>query len=216
MIMATTKKKERKTEPRKAEDTQKPAAEESKVPKAQPAEAARNQEAKESSPGSEGMKKPQGSKGSALKTAAVVILLVIALALAYYFLNQSSTAFVPGTSVDADTFKNAFDSASNIFIVMDVRGVTDSTVSNNILQCGVDFAGSSGMGGKAVTPISFGSDGCVAPDGKRDPQDCFNMLKNGITIYVKQGQGGVAYYSNGMVVTVGSNYTLGACAISRS
>jgi hypothetical protein len=154
-------------------------------------------------------------KGSPLKTAAVVLLLIIAVALAYYFLNQSSTAFVPGTSVDADTFKTEFNSASNIFIVMDVRGVSDSTVSNNILQCGVDFAGSSGMGGKAVTPISFGNDGCVAPDGKRDASQCFSMLQNGLTIYVKQGPGGVDYYSNGMVVTVGSNYTVGKCGISR-
>ena len=159
--------------------------------------------------------KPKPQKNP-LKTAAVVILLIIALALAYYFMNQSSTAFVPGASVDADTFKTNFNSASNIFIVMDVRGVSDSVVSNNILQCGVDFAGSSGMGGKSVTPLSFGNGGCVAPDGQRDPSVCFGMLKNGLTIYVKQGPGGVAYYSNGMVVTVGGNYTLGKCSIKAT
>lgn len=204
MIMATTKKK--KPELQKAPEEKAP-ADEARMPMAAEAKPEMHSDAE--------MPKTQG-KSSALKTAAVVILLVIALALAYYFLNQSSSAFVPGTSVDADTFKSAFAGASNIFIVMDVRGVSDSTVSNNILQCGVDFAGSSGMGGKSVTPISFGNDGCVAPDGKRDPQDCFNMLKNGLTIYVKQGPGGVAYYSNGMVVTVGGNYTLGACSIKRN
>ncbi len=152
-------------------------------------------------------------KGSALKTAAVVILLVIAIALAYYFINQSSSAFSPGASVDAETFKGIFSQASNIFIVMDVRGVKDQKVSDDILQCGVDFAGSSGMGGKTVTPLSLADSGCTAPDGNRDPQECFSMLRNGLTIYVKQGPGGASFYSNGMVVTVGSNYTLGSCSI---
>ncbi len=203
MLMATPKKKEKKP-PAEAQKVVAPSVpvamlEEKQTPAAAPAE-----------------KEPVQKKGSALKTVAVVLLLVIALALAYYFLNQSSNAFTPGTSVDAETFKGIFESAANIFIVMDVRGVKDQKVSDNVLQCGVDFAGSSGMGGKSVTYFSLADDGCTAPDGKRDPQDCFSMLKNGLTIYVKQGPGGASYYSNGMVVTVGSNYTLGSCSITRN
>lgn len=208
MIMASKKKRNAVEEPETAVEA-KPAPEAKKAPEA--AKAA--PEAKEGTPS--GSAATVQKKGSALKTAAVVVLLVIALALAYYFLNQSSMAFTPGTSVDAETFKGIFDSASNVFIVMDVRGVKDTKVSDNILQCGVDFAGSSGMGGKSVTPLSLADDGCTAPDGKRDPSDCFSMLKSGLTIYVKQGPGGASYYSNGMVVTVGSNYTMGSCAITR-
>jgi hypothetical protein len=149
------------------------------------------------------------------KHLALAGLIVLALALAYYFLGTSDTSFVPGSSVDAETFKNKFEEASRVFIVMDIRGVGDQTVSNNILQCGVDFAGSTGLGPKNATYISVDSSGCVAPDGRHEAKECFSWLKNGITIYIKQGDSGAKYYSNGLVVNVGKDYALGTCGIHR-
>ncbi len=194
------------------------------LPKAEepaPADVAREPEAPMAGPVGGGEQAlPQSPKessdsGGLMKGILIIALLASALFLAYYFITMPENAFVPGSDVDAETFKNIFLHSQNVFIVMDVRGVTDDAVSNNVLQCGVDFASSSGMGGKVVTPISFGNDGCVAPDGVHKAKDCFAMLKDGVTIYVKEGQGGVKYYSNGMVVTVGREYVLGTCGIKR-
>lgn len=170
-------------------------------------------------------------KRSGLKTIAVLALLVLAAALAYYFLLMPPS-FRAGAEVDAETFKDQFAASQNVYIVMDVRGISDYNVSNNVMQCGVDFAASSGMGGKNATYLSFGPNSqgntaCVASDGNEYPvEDCLKMLDGGIAIYVKEcraqfailGQqcpGGVKYYSNGMVVSVGNNYALGTCGIHK-
>ncbi|MDD5172282.1 MAG: hypothetical protein PHF60_04575 [Candidatus ainarchaeum sp.] len=154
---------------------------------------------------------PKKGKGSGFKIFVVLLLFAVAVVLAYYFITAS--AFDTGPGVDAETFKNNFAAAETVYIVMDVRGVKDPTVSNNVLQCGVDFAASSGMGGKDAVYFSFGDDGCTAPDGPHPLQDCVSQLKNGLTIYVKEGPGGASYYSKAMVVTVGKTYTFGTCGI---
>jgi hypothetical protein len=159
--------------------------------------------------------KPEGA-GSMLKTGAVLLLLFAVVLLAYYyFVVMPGNSFAPGSEVDADTFKGIFANADNLYIVMDVRDAPDDATSTAILQCGVDFAASNGTGGKTVTPISLSKDGCVAPDGMHPTKDCFALLPGGLTIYVKEGSGGVKYYSNGMVVRVSSNYTVGTCGIKR-
>lgn len=151
--------------------------------------------------------------GGKLKLLAVVMLFGVLLYLVYYFMTLQSLQFSPGPEIDQDSFKEVFSSAQNVYIVMDVRNSNNSTISNNILQCGVDFAASSGMGGKTVVPLSFSDDGCVIPTGYISLANCSTMLKDGITIYVKAGNDQARYYSNGMVVSVGSGYTLGACGI---
>jgi hypothetical protein len=158
----------------------------------------------------------QNGGNSAIKTTAVIILFFAALLVAYYILAMPGNTFVTGQEVDAETFKNIFLDAQNVYIVMDIRGASDDIVSNNILQCGVDFAGSTGMGGKAVTPLSISNDGCVYPEGFLTTEDCFSMVKDGTTVYVREGAGGAKYYSNGMVVYVGSDYALGTCSIKRA
>lgn len=185
-----------------------------KTPETAPADEATMLDA----PSTEPAQKAGGPReqGGLIKGLMVVGLLAAVLFMAYYFLTLSENSFVPGSVVDAETFKGIFSHAQNVFIVMDVRGVSDTAVSNNVLQCGVDFAASSGMGGKTVTPISLGNEGCVAPDGVRKPKECFTMLQDGVTIYVKEGPGGANYYSNGMVVFVGNQYALGTCGIKAT
>ena len=151
------------------------------------------------------------------KNLAVAALIILAIALAYYFFTTSGTTFNPGARTDAETFKNAFEDAGRVFIVMDARGVSDPKVGDNILQCGVDFAGSTGMGGKNVTPLGIDSGSCTAPDGTHELKECFSWLGSGITIYVKGGEpAGAEYFSNGMVVRVGRDYATGTCGIHRS
>ncbi len=159
---------------------------------------------------------PSEKGGGALKAFAIVALLAVAAFLAYYFMViVPENSFMPGAKVDAETFKNLFLDATKVYIVMDIRGAQDYAVSNNILQCGVDFAASSGMGGKYVTPLSISRDGCVTPDGVHQPKECFAMMKDGMAVYVREGSGSVDYYSNGMVVYVGRDYALGSCSIKR-
>lgn len=142
------------------------------------------------------------------KLLAVVLLFGVLIYFVYHFYFQNQQ--FSGPEITQDSFKEIFSSAQNVYIVMDVRGANNS---NSILQCGVDFAASSGMGGKTVVPLSFSDDGCVSPNGYIPFANCSAMLKNGITVYVKAGNSQVKYYKDGMVVSVGSNYTLGVCGI---
>jgi hypothetical protein len=153
-----------------------------------------------------------GTANDLPKIAAVILLALLVLVMAWYLFHSQATTFVPGSGVDAQTFKDIFANASRVYIVMDVRGVTDANISRNILQCGVDFAGSSGMGGKNVSYISLGDSGCVEDDGSHAADYCISQLKDGITIYVKEGASS-SYYSNALVVGVGPQYAVGSCAI---
>lgn len=159
---------------------------------------------------------PKKDSSSLLKALAVAAIFVIVAALAYYFLVLSAYAFSPGASVDEETFKGIFLEAEKVYILMDVRGISDSKLSNNVMQCGVDFAASSGLAGKEVTPISISNDGCVIPTGPAPMGDCFSMLDDGITIYVRGGDGAAKYYNNGMMVYVGSDYVPFTCGIHRA
>lgn len=160
------------------------------------------------------------TKGDRVKIGVVILLAAVTLCLVYVFLLIPEGDF--GARVDAETFKSAFDSAGKVYIVMDVRGVADPNVSDHVLQCGVDFAGSTGMGGKNATIFSFTDEGgeekgCIAGEAQtlRPVRECLSQLKDGVTIYVKSGPGGAEYFSRGMVVTVGANYTMGTCGIRR-
>lgn len=148
------------------------------------------------------------------KVLGVIVLLTVAILFAYLFL-VSDAMFIPGSEVDVETFTDIFGSAEKVYIFMDVRGVNNDFTRTNILQCGVDFAASSGMAGKDVTYFSLGDGECIAPDGSHPPSYCFSQLENGITIYVKEGPGGADYYTNGMMVYVGTDYELGTCGIRR-
>jgi hypothetical protein len=164
---------------------------------------------------------PVTDKGAMLKISAIVLLGVLVVVLAYYFLVLSSPTFVPGSEVDVETFKGAFASASKVYIVMDIRGISNESLRGSIMQCGVDFAGSTPMGGKQVMPMSLSNTDCTIPpvnktdNGIRTLKECASMLKDGLTIQVKEGPGGAKYYSNGMVVFVGPGYKVGTCGMKN-
>ena len=151
-----------------------------------------------------------------LKNLAVVFLAVLVLLLFYHFYGQGQQIqFVPAKTISATNFTGVFNSASNIFILMDVRGISNSTVKTNVLQCGVDFAASNAMGGKNVTYLSISEDGCTSIEGKKPADYCFSNLDKGITIYVKEGNS-TSFYSNGIIVGINSTYSIGSCGIRRS
>ena len=156
--------------------------------------------------------KPSPKPKFQLKLLAVGILLILAIYLAFYFMTPH---FISGAEITQDEFKTVFASTNDVYIVMDVRNAVNSTDRSSILQCGVDFAASNGMGGKNVTPLSFASDGCVTPNGYDTVENCLSMLNDGVTIYVASGTNPPKYYTNGMVVNVGTNYTQGVCGINK-
>jgi len=164
---------------------------------------------------------PAMDKDAMLKVAAIALLGVLVLVLAYYFLVLSSPTFVPGSEIDVETFKGLFASASRVYIVMDIRGISNESLRGSIMQCGVDFAGSTPMGGKEVIPMSFTDTECTLPpvnktdNGIRTLKECASALRGGLTIQIKEGPGGAKYYSNGMVVFVGPGYKLGTCGMKK-
>jgi hypothetical protein len=163
---------------------------------------------------------PSGDKnsGSALKNGAILILAFAVLALAYYFYTLPTVSFAPGDPVDAETFAKSLANSTTVFVVIDLRGVQSPIERGSVMQCGIDFAGSTGIGDKQVIPLSFDSD-CIGATGSRPISECTAMLKDGLTILVRGAPAGASpgasYYSNGMVVLVGSNYTQGICSIKR-
>jgi len=150
-----------------------------------------------------------------MKIATLTVLALIAAGLAAYFFLLPHDTFAPGAEVDSETFKDIFLKASNVYILSDVRGVTDSNTTQDILQCQVDFASSSGMGGKNVSYFSIGAEGCFATDGKHPDSFCFSQPGNGVTIYVHSGNI-THFYSNGMSVGVDNTYKFGTCGIKRT
>jgi hypothetical protein len=176
-------------------------------------------------PGPEPSKPPASS--DFIKLGAVVILAVIVVAMAWYFISlPPANTFVPGPGVNATAFQSAFLKAGHVYVVMDTRGLNGTATASNILQCGVDFSGSSGMGGKTVTYVSLSDSGCMeatlgsngSAEGSTTNQtvgSCISQLKNGIVVYVENGANSY-YYSNALMVGIGSNYTIGTCGIRRA
>ncbi len=150
-----------------------------------------------------------------VKFIAILLLLLIAVALAYYFLIASipQQVFTPGAEVNSTEFLNIFSISKEAFIVMDLRNAQNGIQSNNVMQCGIDFASSNGFGDKNVTPLSLDKSSCVTPNGVVDYATCASMMKNRLVVYVRSGNDDVRYYSNGLVVSVGQNYTLSTCGI---
>ncbi len=151
-----------------------------------------------------------------IKLIAVFILMAVALVFVLFFMNPvEQTVFQVGNPVNYATFKQLLIDADKVYIVMDVRGVNDSIVRQNILQCGVDFAGTVGLSDLKNT--SFMSldevQGCYLMDKSYPIPYCLNQMKDGITLYVHEGNG-PEYFTNAMMVGIGRNYTADGCKIS--
>jgi hypothetical protein len=151
-----------------------------------------------------------------LKWAAVILLVALVIVLAVFFLDSAKNDFVPGQEMTADQFKDALIMAKNVYVLMDVRG--NDSVRGSIMQCGVDFSGSTYLGSKNVVPLSFavnssGGSECTTANGTRTIAQCASKLDDGITIDIRPGQPAVRYFSNGMIVTMGSEYKVGTCGI---
>ena len=149
-----------------------------------------------------------------------MILLVIALIalagiyLGYQYFSSVDTNISFGSEVNVATFNSILTNASNVYIVMDLRNVTDQKVRRNVMQCGVDLAGSMGLAAKNLTLYSFDSDvGCIGIGQTYSVGYCISDMKNGIKLYIMEGNES-KFYTDGMKVGIGSNYTSGSCSVS--
>ena len=153
-----------------------------------------------------------------VKLIATVLLVVAALAMAYYFAfirPSEEPVLKTGSQINSQTFASLLSDSHALYIVMDVRGVKDDAVRRNILQCGTDFAGSMGLADKEKTFYSLDSSlGCIGATGNYSVKYCFDQMNSGLTIMVHEGNES-RFYTNAMVVGINESYTVGGCAISR-
>jgi hypothetical protein len=150
-----------------------------------------------------------------MKIAATVVIVVIALAMAYYFLVFQSGPASPklGNPINLPTFATLLSQAQDVYVVMDVSNATGQ-VKQNVIECGVDFAGSPGLGGKNMTFFSIDTGGrCIGANGNYSSSWCFAQMENGLSIIIQPGNS-TSFYTDAMVVGMGDNYTAGGCSVT--
>jgi len=156
-----------------------------------------------------------GSLHGVIKMAALAVLAIAVVVLGYIILVNSAPRFQPGNPVDQETFTNLLEGTDKVYVMMDVRGVTDPDVQRNIMQCGVDFSGSTGTAAKTLVPLAVDDNECVTAEGSADPKDCFARLDDGITFYIIEGSEHY-FFSNGMVIGIDKGYVQGTCGIKAA
>lgn len=159
------------------------------------------------------------------KNLIVVFLVVIALlAVGLYFWqppavadNSNGDSGTDGGTTSNLTAKQAFEaylaSSNEMFIVMDLRGTDNSTIRNNIMQCGVDVAGSVALGGKNKTIMAIEEDSCFVYNNTKTVEYCLSLITDTPTFYIATNT--ETEYSEKMVtVDIGATYNLYDCHIT--
>jgi CxxC motif-containing protein len=148
------------------------------------------------------------------KTIATILLVVLAFTLVYMVL-QGELEEKP---VDKETFLNSLAEAQRIFIIMDLRGVSNDVVRNNIMQCGVDFAATlplTGFPHENLTVYVLEDDKCTGTATTKTVKTCLDESNSGVSIIVTQNVKTTTYYKNRVIVKVGEQYKLGTCSIKK-
>ncbi|MEM2908806.1 MAG: hypothetical protein QW590_02545 [Candidatus Bilamarchaeaceae archaeon] len=152
---------------------------------------------------------------------AFLVIGIIILGVAIVYLYQATPKeFRKGVKVNAETFSAIISDADQVYIVMDVREVSNELTKRNILQCGVDFAGSAGLIGRNVTYVSLDNHGCTVAsleglNQSRSTGDCIEMLNSdGVSLYIHEGTE-TEYYTRAAIIGVSDTYVLGTCSVNR-
>ncbi len=121
---------------------------------------------------------------------------------------------VLGLRSNEEVFLNSLQNSEDLLIVMDIRGIDDQLIRKNVLQCGVDLAGSEGLVLKNKTYLSLSDEGCVTEDGSTTVDRCFEIIKNAeLILYVKEGSG-PQYFSKGAEIGINTMYDFGMCRVN--
>lgn len=158
---------------------------------------------------------PPASKGADPKTLATFILVFLALIAAGLVLLPRSPAFVPqGEPVTSGVFLERLSLVPEVSIVMDLRRATGENLRHGILQCGVDFAGSSGLVEKNVSTYAWEENGCVSSTHTGlSLADCFRQIQGETVLYIAPGEE-TTFYRDALVVGIGEHYALYDCRIN--
>ncbi len=122
-------------------------------------------------------------------------------------------------SIDSKPLFNKYLSNSKyVYIVMDLEDAVNNKSSDNIMQCGVDFAGSLG-GMKIVYVYAISKNNtCYYNTYITDKYSCFKQLgtiKSEPIIYIRQGDN-TTYVDNIAYVGVNDEYKRGTCSVKLS
>lgn len=159
------------------------------------------------------------------KNLIVVFLVAVALLAVGLYLwqplevdNGDTSGTDDGTTTTLNlTTKEAFEaylaSSDEMFIVMDLRSTDNSTIRNNIMQCGIDVAGSVALGGINKTIMAIEEDSCFVYNGTKTVEYCLSLITDTPTFYIATNS--ETQYSEKMVtVNIGATYNLYDCHIS--
>jgi len=142
-----------------------------------------------------------------------IVILSVLLAGYYYYISLP---------ISMDEYLIKLQQSKTLSIVMDLRGAYDNRTRHNILQCGVDFAGSIPLGGKEITIYSLDNDGRCIVSYPDEPivtnltvEECLKEIFNADqTIYIKPSKtSATVYYNDKLLISMTSDYS-GRCGVS--
>ena len=168
------------------------------------------------------------------KQIIAAVLILAALGIAYYILTLPpetvsdgdvviSGEYPPpfakeGENVTLQEFSANLLAASRFYIVEDLRDLEKYPLSKqNLMQCGVDYAGSPGLVGKEFSVYAFDDgDVCYTMGGTATISECYEEIlvasedPNAAIIWIEQG-GSPEIYSRGLLVRINGTYVQGTC-----
>ncbi|MFP3949812.1 MAG: hypothetical protein ACLFUZ_01830 [Candidatus Micrarchaeia archaeon] len=173
------------------------------------------------------------------KQIAVIVLLIVAAGIGYYVLTLPADGgeeptpvngdeepgeygppfAVAGENVTLEEFAANLLASDKVYIVEDLRGLDAYPLSkNNIMQCGVDFAGSEGVVGKEMKVYVLEDNSCSHTSGNATLESCYAEIlstsndASAAIIWIEKGNA-PEFYERGLLVRVNETYLQGACSI---
>ncbi len=160
------------------------------------------------------------------KKLGVIILIILAFGAGVYYF-----ADIPWMEIDneqiieneqkennqnlsKENFQKNLLETTEVYIIMDTRNVKNSTISDGILQCGVDFAGSQGISGKNITIIAFQDNECIGLSNESMTVNaCMEQIKNKIYIHITSNNK-TKYFEDKLIVSIDEPYEAYSCQIN--
>lgn len=169
------------------------------------------------------------------KTIIVAAVAAIAILLGAFILLSAPPANPPaeegdypnplgGQNATMEEFATSLMYAERVYLVQDIRGLEKYPLSrNNIMQCGVDFAGSEGLVGKEANIYILEGNECSASEAGsnltiKTVAECHSAVASAFgksgnsVIWIEKGQS-PSIYQGGLVVRINETYSQGLCSI---
>jgi len=155
------------------------------------------------------------------KKIGVIILVLLAFGAAFYFfvdLSNEEKLEDDEKEIIEETMKDKFQknllSSNEVYIVMDTRNAPNSTISDGILQCGVDLAGSQGLFEKNITILGLNAEECFGIKNESVSIDeCLLLIDGKMQIYITS-ENRTEYFEKRLVVSINEQYAYKACDIN--